>query len=149
MLGIDTGSLSCYTGVVPGPLAQLAEHLPFKQGVTGSSPVRLTIAQHKRGCQAHSVPGTFRSGHSEPAEPAAFPAARRRHSSLARHALASENTPRDALVSRSSSFVTRFTPLCAIMRSRNRPPTTPVRVPFSGRSRAAASDRGGYSLALS
>ncbi len=24
-----------------GPLAQLAEHLPFKQGATGSSPVRL------------------------------------------------------------------------------------------------------------
>ena len=26
-----------------GPLAQLAEHLPFKQGVAGSSPARLTF----------------------------------------------------------------------------------------------------------
>jgi hypothetical protein len=28
-----------------GPLAQLAEHLPFKQGVAGSSPARLTKQQ--------------------------------------------------------------------------------------------------------
>ena len=31
----------CYPVGLDGPLAQLVEHLPFKQGVAGSSPARL------------------------------------------------------------------------------------------------------------
>ncbi len=29
-----------------GPLAQLVEHFPFKEGVIGSNPIRLTITRH-------------------------------------------------------------------------------------------------------
>jgi hypothetical protein len=31
----------CYSFRIAGPLAQTVEHLPFKQGVAGSSPARL------------------------------------------------------------------------------------------------------------
>ncbi len=31
------------TKIIYGPIAQLGEHLPYKQGVTGSSPVGTTI----------------------------------------------------------------------------------------------------------
>ena len=39
---------SILVGVTNGELAQLGEHLPYKQGVTGSSPVLPTIANLKR-----------------------------------------------------------------------------------------------------
>ena len=39
--GGNTGSIP--VGVTNGELAQLEEHLPYKQGVTGSSPVLPTI----------------------------------------------------------------------------------------------------------
>ena len=31
-----------YSNTVSGPLAQLVEHFPFKEGVIGSNPIRLT-----------------------------------------------------------------------------------------------------------
>ena len=43
---------SILVGVTNGELAQLGEHLPYKQGVTGSSPVLPT----KRHIRAHLAP---------------------------------------------------------------------------------------------
>ena len=40
-LGLDMAWVLWYTSGC-GPLAQVAEHLPFKQGVAGSNPARLT-----------------------------------------------------------------------------------------------------------
>ena len=34
-----------YSNTVLGPLAQLVEHFPFKEGVIGSNPIRLTKKQ--------------------------------------------------------------------------------------------------------
>ena len=34
--------LKKYRNVFLGPLAQLVEHFPFKEGVIGSNPIRLT-----------------------------------------------------------------------------------------------------------
>ena len=36
-------NLKGYTNTFCGPLAQLVEHFPFKEGVIGSNPIRLTI----------------------------------------------------------------------------------------------------------
>ena len=44
---------SILVGVTNGELAQLGEHLPYKQGVTGSSPV---LPTSKRQIRAHLVP---------------------------------------------------------------------------------------------
>ena len=35
-------NLKKYSNTVLGPLAQLVEHFPFKEGVIGSNPIRLT-----------------------------------------------------------------------------------------------------------
>ena len=43
-----------------GPLAQLAEHLPFKQGVTGSNPVRLMYLKMRNATLAQSAEQTLR-----------------------------------------------------------------------------------------
>jgi hypothetical protein len=37
----QTPRFPCYSFRIAGPLAQTVEHLPFKQGVAGSSPARL------------------------------------------------------------------------------------------------------------
>ena len=43
-LGIDKRNIICYNVIAfDGRLAQLGEHLPYKQRVTGSSPVLSTI----------------------------------------------------------------------------------------------------------
>ena len=34
--------LKKYSNIFLGPLAQLVEHFPFKEGVIGSNPIRLT-----------------------------------------------------------------------------------------------------------
>ena len=39
--------------MVYGRLAQLGEHLPYKQGVTGSSPVATTYMPEWRNWQTH------------------------------------------------------------------------------------------------
>ena len=45
-LGIDKRNIICYNVIAfDGRLAQLGEHLPYKQRVTGSSPVLSTIGQ--------------------------------------------------------------------------------------------------------
>ena len=35
-------NLKKYSNIFQGPLAQLVEHFPFKEGVIGSNPIRLT-----------------------------------------------------------------------------------------------------------
>ena len=40
---VVTGVRFPYGSPIPGTIAQLGEHLPYKQGVTGSSPVSPTI----------------------------------------------------------------------------------------------------------
>ena len=39
--------LKKYSNTFLGPLAQLVEHFPFKEGVIGSNPIRLTKNQRK------------------------------------------------------------------------------------------------------
>ena len=62
-------------GRLSGIIAQLGEHLPYKQGVTGSSPVgptftfiseyagvaELADAQDLKSCRSNTVPVRFRS----------------------------------------------------------------------------------------
>ena len=60
---------SCESMVFNGILAQLGEHLPYKQRVTGSSPVgpihaavaELADAQDLKSCCSDTVPVRFRS----------------------------------------------------------------------------------------
>ena len=40
--GGNRGSIPLWVTIYPGTIAQLGEHLPYKQGVTGSSPVNPT-----------------------------------------------------------------------------------------------------------
>ena len=67
--------VSSETKVIYGIIAQLGEHLPYKQGVTGSSPVgptftftseyagvaELADAQDLKSCRSNTVPVRFRS----------------------------------------------------------------------------------------
>ena len=51
---VEVASSSLVTRSKRGSIAQLGEHLPYKQGVTGSSPVVSTITVPLKGTNAES-----------------------------------------------------------------------------------------------
>ena len=67
--GGNRGSIPLGVTILYGSIAQLGEHLPYKQRVTGSSPVgpihaavaELADAQDLKSCCSDTVPVRFRS----------------------------------------------------------------------------------------
>ena len=69
VVGSNPIRVACESKIIYGILAQLGEHLPYKQRVTGSSPVgpihaavaELADAQDLKSCCSDTVPVRFRS----------------------------------------------------------------------------------------
>ena len=69
VVGSNPIRVACESKIIYGILAQLGEHLPYKQRVTGSSPVgpihagvaELADAQDLKSCCGDTVPVRFRS----------------------------------------------------------------------------------------